>query len=221
MNKLLDWKEIGSEGGFSTGEVARLIGRSTSEVASWLRGDPPLIESDYHPLHGRPILSFDALIEARTLAHFLGEGMKKAKLREVMASLRKATKRRHPLASDLKVVTDGFRLLEMTDDGKLVNLANEVYAEPTLMRQALIGRVTFEGGRARYFQPEPIEAPMVRIDPKISFGRPVVVDGGRAVPTAALADAAEDEGLVHAAEWFGVSEEAAKQALSFERRRAA
>lgn len=221
VNKLLDWAEIGSEGGFSTLEVARLLGRKSSEIAEWMRGSPALIQADYHPLHGRPLLTFEALVEARAIGHFLDEGVKKARLREIMVGLRRTTGSRHPLASDLKVVSDGFRLLEMTDDGKLVNLANDVYADRTLMKPALIGRVVFDKGRARFFQPDPTSAPLVRVDPKLSFGKPVVVDGGRAVPTHAVAATAEDEGVVQAARWFGISKAAATQALEFERRLAA
>jgi uncharacterized protein (DUF433 family) len=221
VNALLEWKRVGEAGGFTTVDIARLLGRSPSQIAAWLRGSPPLIEADYQPLHGRPVLSFDALVEARAISHFLGEGVKPARLRRIVAGLRRSTGAKHPLALDRQLVTDGFRLLELTDGGHLVNLANEVYAHQGLMRQALVGRVIYRGGQARFFEPDPVGAPLIRVDPRLAFGRPVIVERRRVVPTAAIADTAEDEGILEAASWFGVSENAVTQARDFERRLAA
>lgn len=220
VNVLMGWKQIGSEGGFTTVDVARLLERRPSQIAAWLKGSPPLIEADYHPLHGRPVLSFDALIEARAISHFLAEGMKAPKLRRIMRDLRKQTGERHPLATDRELVTNGFQLLEVTDR-HFVDLANQVYAHVDLMRPALIGRVHFEGGRAKFFEPDPVNLPSVRVDPKLSYGRPVVIDGGKAIPTNSVAATAEDEGLKASADWFGISQAAAQQAWDFERRLAA
>jgi hypothetical protein len=222
VNKLRDWREIGVAGGFTTEDVGRLLGIRPKVLGTWLRGERPLVHPDYEPINGSLILSFDALVEARAIAHFLEEGIDPGRLRQIMEGLRSSTGKIHPLASDRKLVTDGFRLLELTDDGRLVNLANEVYAHDDLIKPALIGRVIFEAGKARYFLPDPVGAPLVRVDPRLALGRPVVFEPGkRIVETAALAAAAEDEGLREAADWFDVSIDAAHQALQFERRLAA
>jgi len=222
VNKLRDWRDIGVAGGFTTEDVGRLLGIPPRTLGAWLRGERPLIHPDYEPINGSLILSFDAFVEARAIAHFLEEGVDPARLREIMDGLRRSTGHLHPLASDRKLVTDGFRLLELTDDGRLVNLANEVYAHNDLMKPALVGRIVFEAGKARYFLPDPNEAPLVRVDPRLAFGRPVVFEPGkRVVETAALAATAEDEGLQEAADWFDVTVDAARQALQFERRLAA
>lgn len=221
MNAPIIWNRVGQSGGFSTTDVGRLLRRSPSTVASWLKGTHPLIEGDYGPLHGRPVLSFEALVEARAISHFLSEGVEPKRLRQILADLRKTTGQRHPLAANRKLLTDGFRLLELTGEGNLVNLANEVYAHTVLMKPALIGRVVFQNGRASFFEPDPANAPNVRVDPLLSFGRPVVMDSRRAIPTAAVAATAEDEGVDQAADWFGISSGAAIEARDFERRLAA
>lgn len=222
MNKLRKWRDIGVTGGFTTHETGRLLGLHPGVLGKWLRGKEPLIQPDYEPINGSLVLSFDAFVEARAIAHFLAEGVDPARLREILAGLRKSTKTAHPLAADRKLVTNGFQLLEVTGDGRLVNLANEVYAHNDLMKPALVGRVVFEAGKARYFLPDPTNTPLVRVDPRIAFGRPVVFKPGmRPVETAALAATAEDEGTKEAAEWFGVPFKAAVQALDFERRLAA
>ena len=159
-------------------------------------------------------------VEARAISYFIDEKVPRARLREIMHELRKRTGSRHPLAADKKFVTDGFRSFEQ-DGEKLINLANDVYAEPTLMKPALHGHVVFDQGQPLYLQPDPTDLPLVRIDPRHAFGKPIVVDRGRAVTTAALAASAEVEGPDRAAEWYGVTPTAAKQAAEYERRIAA
>ena len=219
MNAPLNWSDIATSGGFSTADVARLIGRPASTVAAWLRGSPPIIETDYEPLNGRPLLSFDALVEARAISHLLGE-IKPARLRSIMREFRQKTGARHPLAKDQRFVTDGFRLFEVADD-KLINVVNECYAEPTLLHPLLKGKVIYDNGAARYFMPDPDKLPLVRVDPRHAFGKPVVIDLNRVVTTSALADSATLEGVAEAADWFGVSEAAVEQALQFEQQLAA
>lgn len=215
MNAPLKWSDILLDGGFTTQEVARLLGRKTSEVASWLSGPEPIIARDYDDLNGHRVLSFAALVEARAVAYFLENGVAKRALRETMKSLR-AKGELHPLARDKDYVTDGFRMIEV-DGSKLINLANDVYAHEELMKPALAGKVVFEHGRAATFYPDPDLAPLVQIDPRHAVGKPVVIDRGRVVATAALAASAEDEGIDGAADWFGVSHAAATQALAFEK----
>jgi uncharacterized protein (DUF433 family) len=219
MNAPLNWSDIAQSGGFTTTDVARLIGRPAASVSAWLRGSPPIIEADYEPLNGRPLLSFDALVEARAISHMLGE-IKAPKLRRIMRDFRASTGLRHPLAKDQKFVSDGFRLFEVEND-RLINVVNQVYAEPTLTLPLLKGRVVYDNGTARYFMPDPKKLPLVRIDPRHAFGKPVVVDSGRVVTTSAVADSAELEGAKETAEWFGIGKEAVRQAVEFEKRQAA
>ena len=213
MNAPLRWSDILHDGGFTTNQVATLLGRKASEVASWLAGKNPIIARDYDDLNGRHIMSFAALVEARAIAYLLEEGMARQKIRGLMVRLRSKGDR-HPLAHDKDFVTDGFRAFEI-EDGRLIGLINDVYADTELMRPALAGKVKFEHGRAMTFYPDPA-TPLVRIDPRHAVGKPVIVDMGRVVATSALAASAEDEGVDEAASWFGVSPEAARQAAAFE-----
>lgn len=219
MGEVLSWREIGNAGAFTTSQTARLVRREPSEIARWIKGEEPLIEPDYEPIGVRPILSFEALLEARLISHMLREGVSMRLLRKVSNKLRKQGYR-HPFAADRGIVSDGFRLFESAD-GKLINLVNECYAEPDLMRPALEGRVVFKRGVAKYFEPYPVELPLVRIDPRVAFGRPVVMEGSAAAPTAKLAAVAAVEGVDAAADWYLISPEAVRQAAEFEQRLAA
>jgi len=220
MNAILPWKIASYEGAFTTGQAGRLVGRSASDIAKWMRGSRPLIHSDYEPLDGRIVLSFEALIEARLISHMLAQGVSLRTLRAVSRRLKAATGVNHPFAMDKKFVSEGFRMFEREGE-RLVNLANDCYADPALMDPALQGRVVFERGRATYYVPFPSDLPHVRIDPRVAFGRPVVLANSRAIPTAKLADVARLEGLEATADWYGVPEADVSQAISFEERLAA
>lgn len=220
MNAIPSWTAASHMGAFTTTQVARLVGREASEIARWTRGSHPLVVSDYEPLDGRIVLSFDALIEARLVSHMLRQGVPLRTLRAVSRKLKRDTGSKHPFALDRKFVSEGFRMFERDGD-RLVNIANDCYAEPGLMGPALEGKVIFERGRASYYLPYPADLPHVRIDPRVAFGRPVLVVSKRAVPTAKLADTARMEGIDATADWFGVSAAGVSEAMSFEERLAA
>jgi len=213
------WIELGRHGAFTTSQVAALVGSTPERVSSWLAGHPPLIISDLPSVAGRKAVSFDGLVEARAIAYLLNEGVSRRRLTKLMDTLRRRTKDSHPLARDRELITNGWGVYEM-DDGKIVNLLNDCYASEVIIRPSLAGRVEFKSGRAAWLEPYPEDLPLVRIDPARAFGRPVVVDGAT-VPTETLAATATIEGREEAADWFGVSETAVDQAVTFEERLAA
>jgi uncharacterized protein (DUF433 family) len=81
--------------------------------------------------------------------------------------------------------------------------------------------VIWRGGVPTEYQPDPENLPSIRLDPRLAFGRPIVVDGDRIVTTERLAQAAKDEGVDAASEWFCVTPSTVKQAADFEARLAA
>ncbi|WP_374470313.1 hypothetical protein [Phenylobacterium sp.] len=220
MNAPMPYTEMATAGAFTTDQVARLLGVETKEVRSWLQGQAPLILSDYEPVEHRRLLSFEGLIEARVIAYLLESGLGRPRLRGLMQHLRAKTEQRHPLARRDAISTTGDRVFEK-DGERFVNLLNDCYADAVLLRPALRGHVAYDGARALYLEPDPKVFPLVRIDPRRAFGRPVVVEGAVAVPTATLAEAATHEGQSGAADWYGVSAEAVRQAVDFEKHSAA
>jgi uncharacterized protein (DUF433 family) len=217
MNAPMPYTELARSGGFTTDQVARLLDLKARSIAGWLRGAEPLIITDYLPVEHRPLISFEGLLEARVIGYLIDNGFTAARIRTLVKHLRKKTGLRHPLARRGAISTTGDRVFEKDGD-RFVNLLNDCYADATLIRPALRGHVEYEGARALYLQPDPKVYPMVRVDPRRAFGRPVVVDDGVAVPTSTLADAAASEGHDEAADWYGVSAEAVRQAVEFEKR---
>ena len=215
-----DWIELGRRGAFTTTQVAVLLGVEPSRVASWLSGNPPLIETDLPSVAGRLALSFDGLIEARAINYLLAEGVSRRRLAKAMKAMRQRWGDPHPLARERQLTTDGASVLELHGE-KIIDLLTDAYLHPETLRPALAGRVFFKSGRAAWLEPYPQEMPLVRIDPARAFGRPVVVEQTTAVPTETLAMSAKVDGLEEAADWFGVSETAVSQAVAFEKRIAA
>ncbi len=220
MNAPMPYAELARAGAYTTDQVGRLLGVKTRDIASWLRGATPLISSDYEPIEHRLLISFEGLLEARVVNYLINNEVKTRRLRQLMKQLREKSGQRHPLARRDAISTTGDRVFER-DGEKFVNLLNDCYADGELLGAALRGHVAYDGARALYLQPEPNVLPMVRLDPRRAFGRPVVVDEGVAVPTAILVEAADLEGLEGAADWYGVSQDAVRQAVEFERLHAA
>jgi uncharacterized protein (DUF433 family) len=71
------------------------------------------------------------------------------------------------------------------------------------------------------WQPFPSEFPDIVVDPRFSYGQPVIEP--RCVPTAALLRSwkAERGNIGRVAEWFGVSNDNVDEAIQFEARLAA
>ena len=137
-----------------------------------------------------------------------------------MKAMRQRWQDPHPLARDRKLTTDGSAVLELQGE-KIIDLLTDAYLHPEVLRPALAGRVVFKSGRAAWLEPYPDEMPLVRIDPARAFGRPVVVEDSKSIPTETLATSAKVDGIPEAADWFGVTERAVSQAVAFEHRIAA
>lgn len=215
-----NWIELGRRGAFTTTQVAVLLGVEPARIASWITGNPPLIASDLPSVAGRIALSFDGLVEARAINYLLAEGISRRRLATAMKAMRQRWRDPHPLARERQLTTDGSAVLELQGE-KIIDLLTDAYLHPEALRPALAGRVVFKSGRAAWLEPYPAEMPLVRIDPARAFGRPVVVEESTTVPTETLAASAEVDGVVEAADWFGVSEGAVTQAVAFEQRIAA
>lgn len=214
------WIELGRRGAFTTSQVGKLIGVEPIKVASWLSGQPPLIQADFPNVAGRVAVSFDGLVEARAIAYLINEGIPRRNLAKAMQAMRKRWSDPHPLARERSIVTDGTAVLEIVGE-RIVDLLHEAYVLEEALKPGLAGRVIFRSGRAAWLEPFPSDLPLVRIDPSRAFGRPVVVDNNVTVPTETLSEAARVEGADEAADWFGVSSDAVNQAAAFEKRLAA
>lgn len=118
-----------------------------------------------------------------------------------------------------RFLTDGRRIfaevVEGIDEPGLLDLVRSQYAFHRAIKPTLYASVEYSelDEALRWFPMWPKQ--QVLLDPKRSFGRPIVAQGG--VPTETLAMAVEVEGSTErVARWFGVPRAAVRAAVDFE-----
>ncbi|MBW1808953.1 MAG: DUF433 domain-containing protein [Deltaproteobacteria bacterium] len=180
-------------------EAARYIGMPQSTLRAWVFGQKfpkasgsgffkPLIELDAEPQEPNH-LSFTNLIEAQVLAAMRRtHGVSMTKVRNALAYLYKHFDMDHPLASH-EFETDGVDIF-ISELGALISVSD---SGQTAMREAIkmhLERIERDDDNVavRLYPfirsvPKPDEPKVIVIDPRVSFGRPVLVGTGIPVET--------------------------------------
>jgi uncharacterized protein (DUF433 family) len=183
---------------YSFGEAAHYLSMPTATLRAWCVGQKQgnkkefvrLIDLDGSPRDG---LSFLNLVEAHVLASIRRiHNVSLLKVRDALDYVKSDLKIERPLLS-LKFQTDGVDLF-VEELSNLLNVTTHVYAFEQIMR-AYLKRIhrDVKGVPVKlypFLRKEDMEKPdppmPIEIDPRVAFGRPVLI--GRAVPTAVLAD---------------------------------
>ncbi len=211
-------------GGFYTvSEAARLLRiENKQRIYRWLRDDDaPVVMRDYKPLDGTQELSFWDLFEIHFVETFRQQGLSLQLLRKVAAKARTELNTNHPFAlARTSFLTDRKRIfLQMAEElgeRKTHDLLSGQYEFYETIEAVVAKNVSFNPRTmlAEEWPPLP-EVPNVIINPRYSYGQPVV--GEIKVPTAALyklwmAEGSKDK----VAKWFGVTLEDVESAIEFE-----
>ena len=207
-------------------EAARLAEVTPAQVRGWVHGyrdstgKPRRAAVVGHLLpdaEGRTALSFRELVEVRFIRHFLRAGVSWRNIR------RAAAEARRDLLSEaghrLRFSTDGVTIfadsLARSGDRTALDLVANQYVMLHVLARSIRSEFDLEAEDViRAWRPRP-QTPLVLLDPRRSFGHPIVEPG---VPTRALADAlrAERGDAGRVAALFGTSEDAVRQAAAFE-----
>ena len=217
-------------GGFYTvREAARLLNiPTTSNITKWLQGGPktkvgPVLERQYQPVATIQELSFWDLLEVRFIVHFRQRGVTLQALRKAAQTARELWRQQHPFAlSRAKYLTDRQSVFELsareTNDTTLLNLVTRQYAMYEVLEDLINRGLDFDPttGLAREWRPKFKEFPSVFLNPLIAFGKPII--GPTAVPTLSIFQTweAEDGDYSAAADWYGIDETTAREAVEFE-----
>lgn len=210
-------------------EAAHYLNLPKSTLRAWCLGTTymhkgekrkflPIIRLDGDRREG---LSFLNLVEAHVLAAIRRHhNIPLPKVRQAIQFISRELKIERPLAH-ARFQTDGVDLLVEQLD-RLVNVSRQGQLEMASLLRTYLKRIErdptgipiklfpFTRREAAEDAPTPVE-----IDPRISFGRPVLV--GRAVPTAVLADRFKaGDGLRDLAEDYDVSSETIEEAIRCE-----
>lgn len=214
---------------YSYVEAAHYLNLPTSTLSSWFRGQTythddeirrfrPVIKLDGKPGEGLSFLNF---VEAHVLAAIRRHHrIPLQKVRRALNYVQRQLGIQRPLV-DLRFETDGVDLF-VHELERLVNVSREgqLEIEPLIRRYlqrierdpsgAPIKLYPFTRKSVSTEEPAPVE-----IDPRVAFGRPVLV--GRGVPTAVLADRFKaGDSLTDLAEDYGTSAQDIEEAIRCE-----
>jgi uncharacterized protein (DUF433 family) len=182
---------------------------------------PPLWAPQLPAIDDARALTFRDLIEVQFVDRFRQEGLSLQSVRKTIGLAAELLTTSYPLSS-VEFKTDGKSILaqvvEPGEQARVFDLTTGQYLFDFVLEH-LYDALEYSAldelvrwwplGKDR----------RVLIDPKRSFGRPIVLEG---VPTAILAGSYEAEGSVVAvARWFEVAEESVEDALQYERTHAA
>jgi len=218
---------------YSLGEASKIASVPASRIRRWLWGYSYKVAGrphQYEPLwtpqlpeiEGSRALTFRDLIELQFVHRFRQVGISLQSIRKTIDLATELLVETYPLSS-IKFKTDGRRILaQVVEDpderGYIFDLETGQYLFEFVL-EYLYDALEYSklDELVRWW---PLgKTRNVLVDPRRSFGRPIVKEG---VPTAILAGSFKAEGSVEAvAKWFEVSAESVRDALEFERSRAA
>ncbi|MGM9487423.1 DUF433 domain-containing protein [Ideonella sp. YS5] len=219
-------------------QAARLVGADARNVRRWLRGyswksrdgrssSGPLWHLQYEDdedLGGERVLGFQDLLELRTVAKFIGQGVS---LRVIRATIDTASEflGRYPLQSK-RFLTDGKRIfLEAVErsgeDPRLMDIRRRQFVFDAVIRPSLFEGIDYDShGRAQRWFPVP-KARIIVLDPQVQFGEPIVAASGVPTDTLYAAYLAEGKDRSRVAKLYRVTPQAVNAAVLFEQRLAA
>ncbi len=218
-----DWSRFTDIGLYTVPMASRLISAQPTKIRSWVDGysnsdASPIIKRQIPRVAGKTVLGFLDLIEARFVNHFHTLGFSPQTIRKVAERLRARYDVEHPFAMDNRFRTDGraifMEFAETETERRVLNLMNDNFEMKEIIEQSLFDSVFYANDLAQSWQPLNT-TPLIIVNPRIAFGRPVVRDIG--IPTETLYKSFLAEGdLNETADDYEVDTEAVKQAVQFE-----
>lgn len=219
-------------------KAARLVGAEPRTVRRWLRGyswkhgegrkaSGPLWTLQHaqdEEFGDEPVLGFQDLLELRTVARFVAQGVSLRVIRATIDVARE-TLGDYPLHAK-RFVTDGKKIfLEAVErageDPKLLDVRRRQFAMDAVIRPSLLEGIEYgaDATALRWF-PVP-KRRLVVLDPQVQFGEPIVAEGGVPTDTLAAAYKAEGDNVDRVARLYRVKPQEVKAAVAFEQQLAA
>ena len=216
-----------NKGIYTISDVARLVNLPSQRVRGWISSykKEPLIKRNIPNIDDSIYLTFYELMEIRFISYLLKNGVKRSKAFAAHKKAEIELKKENPFAT--KFTTDGCDIYadnnKAGESKKILDILQEQFALPEIIEISLDQKgIDFdENDRPVKWCPYPDELPLISLDPKYAFGKPIVE--GENIPTYTLADAvkAESGNIKSVSNWYDVSLDAVEQAVDFERRIAA
>jgi uncharacterized protein (DUF433 family) len=214
---------------YSLTEASRLTGIPIRRIKRWVNGyhfwhrgrrqwSVPVIGNEIGPIGGVPVLDFADLQEVRFLNAFRDQKIGWPAIRLAAAKAREVLNTEHPFSSK-RFVADGrtilLEIVDETGDRKLLDLLKDQWLLERVVFQSLRKWLHYgDKDQPQWWSPLGDDR-HVRVNPRRSFGAPIVSPGG--IRTRILHDAYLGQGSVEAvAEWYAVEPAAVYDAVQFE-----
>lgn len=218
---------------YSVTDAARLSGVSVQRIRRWLQGysyrvdecvhkSPPVWKPQLPIVDGKQAVSFLDLVEIRFVDSFRKHGVSWKTIRAAARYAFEKLHSNHPF-STRQFRTDGRSIFEeainKTGERQLLDVVKSQLAFRQILSPYLYDGLEF-GPSDAVIRWCPVPGLKVIIDPKRSFGQPVLVGCG--IPTITVANAFKAEGsLRRVAHWFDITTREVQDAVRFEKKFAA
>lgn len=224
--------ELLDKGLYSIYEAIKLSGASASTVRRWLLGytykyrgrirhRDPIFSAEFGDIDGQFTISFRDLVELLFVTAFRERGVKWAVIHEAFELARERFESEHPF-SVINFKTDGKRIFEETvlrGRKELTDLNRQQFVISDFIEPTLLKAIECDQHSVRRWYPA-YPSKLIVLDPKRSFGRPVITSGG--VPTEVIWGAFQaDQDVKLVAEEFDTKPAAVRAAVKFEKNLAA
>jgi len=211
------------KGVYTVPQAARLTGISAQRIHYWhreLASQEGLWKADFKRLEDTVGLSFLDLMELRFINHFRNCGVAWPVIKSAAAAAISLFDKSHPF-SNKRFKTDGKSIFaEFLEKGEkhLIQMDKRQFAIKNVVDKELYSGLEFsDAGHVLRWQPS--DKLSIVIDPKISFGQPVVMN--ERIPTDTLFDAWKvEKSFENVAVRFEISLKSVKDAVSFEQQMA-
>ncbi len=223
-----DLRLIG-RGLYSLTEAARLTGVPIRRIKRWVNGyhflhrgnrqwSAPVIGTEVGPIGGVPVLDFADLMEVRFLSAFRDQRIGWPAIRLAAARAREVLETSHPFSSKRFIVHGRTILAEIVDevgDRHLLNLLKNQWEIEPVMFEVIRKWLHYENSDQPQWWSPLGDDRRVQVNPRRSFGAPIVSPGG--LRTHILYDTFAAEGSIEAvADWYAVEPVAVSDAVEFE-----
>ncbi|HEV3165484.1 MAG TPA: DUF433 domain-containing protein [Isosphaeraceae bacterium] len=220
--------DVLGQGVYSIVEAAKLTGLRQARVREWFRGrvsDPiprPVFRSDFEAVTGNSI-SFLDLVEVFIAGQLRGHGVSLQYIRRAHARLQEDWKTRHPF-SRRDIRTHGQELfvcaLDLNDAERAI--VYEVITKNQVFENIILPTLQ----KIDYDQATDLASkwhltPMVSLNPRVCFGKPVVDAIGITTHVLAASYFANGQNAKAVASWYEIEEQHVMAAVEYEARNAA
>lgn len=220
--------ELLQTGIYTVSEASRLADVSPWRVRRWLKGyefkvkhgrhrSPAVWNSQLDPIDHTTALGFLDLLEIRCVDAFISAGVSWKTLRQVHDRARELVGHSHPFCTN-RFATDGHTIFmefqEKNDEVTLWDMRDVQRVFDRIIRPFLKD-IEFDNSRVPLRWWPRGKSHQVALDPRRSFGQPIIFREG--IPTQVLARSVRaNDSVAEVARWFEINSTSVREAVAFE-----